>query len=79
MPMGHLILGLLGGIAAVVLALAAGSPLWMTVLLYLGVGNLVLLGSVAVRLLTDHARKPPSRPVRAIRRTAKLRIVHVHH
>ena len=35
MPMGHLILGLLGGIAAVVLALAAGSPLWMMVLVLL--------------------------------------------
>ena len=79
MPMGHLMLGLLGGIAAVAIALAAGLPLWTTVLLYLGTGNLVLLASVAAQLLADHARKPPSRPARARRRAPKLRVVQAHH
>ena len=78
MPMGHLMLGLLGGIAAAAIALAAGLPLWMAVLLYLGVGNAAMLASVALRLLADHARKPPShRP--AARRPAKLRVLHLSH
>ena len=79
MPMGHLILGLLGGIVAVAVAVAAGLPFGVTVLLYLGVGNLVLVASVALQALADHARKPPSRPVRAPRRTAKLHVIHAHH
>ena len=80
MPMGHLMLGLLGGIAAFTLALAAQMPFWMAVLLYVGVGNLMLMVSVALQLLADRARRPPSRRVRAPRRLAKLRpLQHVPH
>ena len=79
MPMGHLMLGLLGGIAAFACALVAGQPLWMAVLAYVGVGNLVMLASVALQLLANHARRPPSRPARTARRAAKLRPLHASH
>jgi hypothetical protein len=79
MPMGHLMRGLLGAIAGFALALAAGLPLWMAALAYVGLGNLVMLASVAIQLLMDHARRPPSRPARAPRRAAKMRALHASH
>ena len=76
MPMGHLMRGLLGAIAAFACALAAGLPLWMAALAYVGAGNLVMLASAAIQLLSDRARRPPSRRARAARRAARLRPLH---
>ena len=79
MPMGHLMLGLLGGIAALVGALVAGMSVWMALLAYVAVGNLMVLGGAALQVLVNHARRPPSRPARASQRRAKLRVVHASH
>jgi len=79
MPLGHLILGLFCGVLAVVVALAIGLPIWMVALLYLAVGNLVLLLSVMLRLRADHTRRPPRQGTAAPNRMAKLRLVHAGH
>jgi hypothetical protein len=71
-------LGLLGGLVAVVMALAAGLPIWMVALLYVGVGNVVLGLSVALQLWADHTRRPPHHRTSAPRRTANLRMAHGH-
>ena len=74
MPLGHLMVGLLGGIAAVAAALLAGLPLWMAALLYMLVGNLCLGASILVHLLRRPPRRPPRRRARgALRRGLGLR------
>ena len=78
MPLGHLMLGLLGGVVAVVVSVALGLPIWMTALLYVGVGNLALGLSVALQLWANQSRRPPHHRTSAPRRTAKLRMAHGH-
>ncbi|WP_156363022.1 hypothetical protein [Rubellimicrobium mesophilum] len=79
MPMGHLMLGLLGGIVAFALALVAGLSLGMALLLYVGAGNLGLMLSVALQFLADGARRPPRRPAPAVQPTRRLRPIPVSH
>jgi hypothetical protein len=67
MAMGHLMLGLLGGSCAFVMALVQGQPAWMALLLYTGVGNLCLAGSLLMGWLLDRVRHSPGPP----RRTAR--------
>jgi hypothetical protein len=67
MPMGHLMLGLLGGVLAFGLSIWIGEPLWLGVLLYTGVGNLVFMGSVALEVLLRRMRRPPKPPRRRAR------------
>ncbi|CAA9410214.1 MAG: hypothetical protein AVDCRST_MAG15-1599 [uncultured Rubellimicrobium sp.] len=68
MTMGHLMLGLLGGFGAFVMALVQGQPAWMALLLYTSVGNLCLAGSLLTGWLLDRVRQPPGPP----RQTARL-------
>ena len=79
MPLGHLMLGLFGGVIAVVVALTIGLPIWMVALLYLGVGNLVLVLSVMLQLRADHSHRPPRPRTSAPRRVARLRVLHATH
>ena len=79
MPLGHLMLGLFGGLIAVVVAVAAGLPAWMLLLLYIGVGNLVLMLSAMIRLWADHTRHPPRPGTSVPRRVARLRVLHASH
>jgi hypothetical protein len=60
MPTGHLMRGLLGGIVAALIALVLGQPLWMAALLYMGVGNAILLTGMLLDLMAGR-RRPPSR------------------
>jgi hypothetical protein len=68
MAMGHLMLGLLGGFCAFVMALVQGQPAWMALLLYTGVGNACLVGSLLTGWLLDRVRQPPGPPRRTARR-----------
>jgi hypothetical protein len=68
MAMGHLMLGLLGGSCAFVMALVQGQPAWMALLLYTGVGNLCLAGSLLPGWLLHRMRHPPGPPRRTTRR-----------
>ena len=68
MAMGHLMLGLLGGFCAFVMALVQGQPAWMALLLYTGIGNLCLGGSLVAGWLLHRMRHPPGPP----RRTARM-------
>jgi hypothetical protein len=76
MLMGHLTFGLLGGLAASAVAVAAGAPLWTAPLLYIGGGNAAVLLSVAVQLLTGRER-PGRQPAAAVRTATELRAVRV--
>lgn len=67
MAMGHLMLGLLGGFCAFVVALLQGQPAWMALLLYTGFGNLCLMGSLLPRWLLHRMRHPPGPPRRSAR------------
>ena len=68
MAMGHLTMGLLGGFCAFVIAIVYGQPAWMALLLYTGVGNLWLVGSLLSGWLLHRMRHPPGPPRRTTRR-----------
>ncbi len=68
MPLGHFMLGVLGGLAAVAASLVAGQPVWMAALLYPLVGNLIWIATLLLHLLWDHALRPAPHAARPSRR-----------
>ncbi|TNC48358.1 hypothetical protein FHG66_14670 [Rubellimicrobium rubrum] len=65
MLLGHLMVGVLGGLGAAAAALFAGQPGWMAVLAYLVLGNLAWVASLLLHMAWDSVRQAARQPVRA--------------
>lgn len=64
MIVGHLLLGVLAGLGALVAALLGGQPLWRALVLYVVTSFVVFLGSAVIVALRTAARQPsPKRPL----------------
>lgn len=64
MLLGHLMVGVLGGLGAAAAALFGGQPGWMALMAYLVLGNLAWVASLLLHMAWDSVRQTARQPVR---------------